>query len=391
MTIKIQQGTKDNLLPKGICLRGDNLRVDITHNGERFVQAFPKENLGDAVTLITEIKAGRHRKQKDLATGNWTVAEAVEKYKAHLIATTKSDDVKQFNWPLKKINEFFGPDTKLDTITEYDQQAFADDLVVVRDYSVSASNSLIVKLGGMLNFAHKRQGRAMPSVNIAMRTPKKKPPRYLLPHEETQVIDWYTTYGYYDIAELTMFFIDTGLRYTEAFKITWRDVDLEQDNISIWETKTNNPRTIGMTKRVKAILAKQKLKLSNQQADSSLDKSVWHSIIGKREYDAAIGKLREGLNIGPKHDPISKKLNRRYFTTHTYRHTFCTRLVAAGVDLRTVMYLAGHADLKTTQRYTHAVPKQFEDAMRKLHAYNEDGQQEQLNIIPDLKLITGQQ
>lgn len=53
-------------------------------------------------------------------------------------------------------------------------------------------------------------------------------------------------------------------------------------------------------------------------------------------------------------------------TLHRLRHTFCAHLVMAGVPLRRVQLLAGHADYKTTELYAHLAPEGGSDAVAKL-------------------------
>ncbi|MGH9777422.1 MAG: tyrosine-type recombinase/integrase, partial [Candidatus Acidiferrales bacterium] len=54
---------------------------------------------------------------------------------------------------------------------------------------------------------------------------------------------------------------------------------------------------------------------------------------------------------------------------HDLRHTFATRLVAAGVDIVTVKELMGHRDISMTMRYAHSAPERSLDAVRRLEHY----------------------
>jgi site-specific recombinase XerD len=57
-------------------------------------------------------------------------------------------------------------------------------------------------------------------------------------------------------------------------------------------------------------------------------------------------------------------------TPHTLRHTFASRLVMAGVDLRTVQELGGWASLKMVERYSHLSPSHKAEAIERIAAKN---------------------
>jgi site-specific recombinase XerD len=51
---------------------------------------------------------------------------------------------------------------------------------------------------------------------------------------------------------------------------------------------------------------------------------------------------------------------------HCLRHIYCSHLVSAGVPLRTVQVLAGHASFTTTERYAHLAPGHLREAVKVL-------------------------
>jgi len=134
-----------------------------------------------------------------------------------------------------------------------------------------------------------------------------------------------------------------GLRVSEASALNIRDIDLE-----------------GGVAKVTGKGSKERLALFGQPAAMRLKeylKEARPRLAGKVNKTQALFIGRNGKRLSRKgiwkNYAKSAALAGTSSHLHTLRHSFATALLKGGADLRTVQELLGHADLSTTQIYTH--------------------------------------
>ena len=155
----------------------------------------------------------------------------------------------------------------------------------------------------------------------------------------------------HDIALLSL---HCGLRAGEIFSLTWNDVDLEHEILSIKDTKSGRNRSAIMTPDVKKMLEKNKkhrdmsfIYVFKSRTNEKI-KSVSNA------FENAVNFL--GFNNGV--DDARQKV-----VFHTLRHTYASWLVMSGVDLYTVQRLMGHSSISMTERYSHLAPDHLKKAV----------------------------
>lgn len=171
--------------------------------------------------------------------------------------------------------------------------------------------------------------------------------------------------------EIVAFAMDMGLRRSKVFGLAWRDVHFEgQGWVDVKDAKAGSSRQVPiMTDRVRDLLERRK---ANQKGPWVFPSTARHpkgqgESQGERQWERHLNG--DGF-CKRKFRPAVRRAEVLDFKFHDLRHTFCSRLVMAGVPLRTVMELAGHKNFQTTLRYAHLAPESFTAASSSLNEYN---------------------
>ena len=147
------------------------------------------------------------------------------------------------------------------------------------------------------------------------------------------------------------FAIHTGMRQAEQFGLRWENIDFISKVLTVPRSKSGETRHVQLNGKAISILKG----LKSRQV--ILSPWVFPSPVDQM-------KPRDGNAFYKKEFiPAVQKAGLDGVVWHTLRHTFCSRLVQAGIPLTTVQKLAGHKDYSTTLIYAHLSPGHLHDAV----------------------------
>lgn len=169
------------------------------------------------------------------------------------------------------------------------------------------------------------------------------------------------------------FILMTGLRVGEMIALTWDDVNLNKATIKTLlringQIVTGTPKTekgkreLPLINDAIKLLKEQKKEQTEQKLQA---RNIWDD--GNYIFTSTIGTPLDKDHINRTLHRICKKANIKPFSIHTLRHTFATRGLESGIDLRVMQELLGHSSLAmTADIYSHVLPHKKKENMQKI-------------------------
>lgn len=189
--------------------------------------------------------------------------------------------------------------------------------------------------------------------------------------------------------------LGTGMRISELCGLTISDLDFERRRIRVDHQLVRTREGQRYIEKTKTECGCRYIPMSDEVYES------FYNILSKRKkmkkevmIDGYAGFILLDKNGNPKvamHiQKVVQRLREKYneeniiplsrITPHVFRHTFCTNMANAGMDLKSLQYLMGHSDASVTLNvYTHNSYEKAEESMAKIVSFS--GRQDEDNKV----------
>jgi integrase len=339
------------------------------HLGKGISRSVALEFAHDERTAILRSERGFGKKGKDL-----TFNDARKKFEDWVKADKKPNTIRTYTACLDKLAEIFNG-KRLSDITPWSLEAYKKRRGVGRQLTerpkgVAAKEwnrrCQIVKRGAPIRAnrelavlktlynkciawgVHKGEN---PVGKVKLRKEERTRLRFLEIEEEARLLaatkePW---------RSLILIGIHTGLRIqAEALTLRWSSVDLKRATLTVEAAyaKNGRTRTVPLDSVAMDVLRILKAKAKSDESPVFMkdDGSPYRT-------------------IGSMFQRACRRANVCRVSPHTLRHTFASRLVMAGVDLRTVQELGGWRTIGMVERYSHLSPQHKAQAIERLSSF----------------------
>ena len=162
--------------------------------------------------------------------------------------------------------------------------------------------------------------------------------------------------GYRDKAMLELLYA-TGIRVTELIDLNIGDVNLNAGVVRC--QSRNRERFIPLYPAAVKAVSEYITLVRPQMIATPDEQSLFVNVSGERMSRQGFWKI---IKFYQKKAGIEKDI-----TPHTLRHSFAAHLLENGADIHAIQEMLGHADISSTQVYSHLIKKQLKDVYNKAH------------------------
>lgn len=166
--------------------------------------------------------------------------------------------------------------------------------------------------------------------------------------------------------QMALISLDAGARFSEIAGLQWQNVDCVRETLALMDTKSGKNRTVYMTERIKGLFSGMPKCGPDALVFPDRNRNQIKHI--SKTFDEAVVTL--GLNTGIDDDRLK-------CVFHSLRHTHASRLLESGADIYRVKELLGHANVTTTERYSHVTADRLRSAIKDMERMNN-----QSNVVP---------
>jgi site-specific recombinase XerD len=230
--------------------------------------------------------------------------------------------------------------------------------------SRKTQNYYLIAIRAFLKYLARQEIKTMPSERIELAKVPERSLDLITEAELKRLLDAPKENGIKDLRDKAILelLFSTGLRVSELCSLT-RDIDLSVDEISI-KGKGGKIRVVFISDYAKKVLKEYLAK--RKDLDDALFVQISKNGKSMEKRNKSLALTRRSVERIIKECAVKAGISKKV-TPHTMRHLFATDLLSNGADLRSVQALLGHANIGTTQIYTHVTDKHLRDIHKKFH------------------------
>lgn len=238
------------------------------------------------------------------------------------------------------------------------------------DYQKTTISRKIASLRTFYKFLFReRYIETNPAISLSAPKRPKSLPKFLTTEEIEQILNNIkidTPAGFRNKVIIELLWA-TGMRVSELSSLNFGDLNLDENEIRVFG-KGAKERIVLVSERCKKYLTQYLDTVRKLIAPEYIKDEINENtpvFINSTGFRLQNQTIRKAIN-----EVVSKIELPKKVTPHVFRHSFATKLIENGADLRVVQELLGHAGISNTQIYTHISMKHMQEVYDSAHPHS---------------------